>query len=392
MKKNRIICLLMILALAGSVFAQGLELKLKPPVFSGTGNFTTAADQLNAQLATLFNPSQIFWTEITDELGAFNGAPNDLITAMGNSSLYSSHGASFQGYYGYNGFAIAFGPAVGIQIPSHPLDFIHEIEGLEQKLMNTGDIVLGLNPQVLNAQVGFKLPFTKKLYLGVQGGYMKLSNDTLDQFSLNLPLTLAFDTLSLGARANFQLIPQVKLAGGLILWRGLNIGSGFIYQKTNLTVGFPLDLNQSSSFIAGGENVVVKLNPNLNLNMEVNTFTVPLEAVTSIRLLWFLNITAGAGIDFGFGTSKLNAGLNIDDISIDVSDIIATAGPGDTLTQVSAGSASLNLGGEQNPQFFNPKLMVGVGINLGPVIIDVPVTWYFIDNGVSVGVTLGLVF
>jgi hypothetical protein len=55
-----------------------------------------------------------------------------------------------------------------------------------------------------------------------------------------------------------------------------------------------------------------------------------------------------------------------------------------------APSLTYSLGGKSSPSFFNIKAMFAVGFNFGPVIIDIPVTYYLLSNGWSLGLTFGV--
>jgi hypothetical protein len=104
--------------------------------------------------------------------------------------------------------------------------------------------------------------------------------------------------------------------------------------------------------------------------------------------LYFLNIPLGVGVDLAFGKSDIRLGLD-SDISLQGS---FNHESGATVYQDKPGSFSVTAGGDMSPKFFQPKLMTGLGFTLGPVVIDIPVTWYFLDHGASVGVTLGVVW
>ena len=52
---------------------------------------------------------------------------------------------------------------------------------------------------------------------------------------------------------------------------------------------------------------------------------------------------------------------------------------------------SISLGGSNSPNLFNPKAMASLGFSAGPaIILDIPVTWYFLNNGWNVGITMGI--
>jgi hypothetical protein len=61
--------------------------------------------------------------------------------------------------------------------------------------------------------------------------------------------------------------------------------------------------------------------------------------------------------------------------------------------EVELGTISATAGGKHSTTKFAPKLMTNIGLKFGPIIIDVPVTYYFgTTHGLSVGVTLGAVW
>jgi hypothetical protein len=55
------------------------------------------------------------------------------------------------------------------------------------------------------------------------------------------------------------------------------------------------------------------------------------------------------------------------------------------------GTIHVRGGGDMAPTIFNPKIMTNIGFKFGPVILDVPVTYYF-GNGFNAGITLGAVW
>jgi len=120
--------------------------------------------------------------------------------------------------------------------------------------------------------------------------------------------------------------------------------------------------------------------------MKVNTVTIPLEASTSVRLLWFLNVALGLGVDISFGKSDMKVGMN-GDINVRGFDSAAMG-----VQQSESGNLSVSAGGVMAPGFFNLKLMTGLGFSMGPVILDIPITFYLLNNGYNVGVTVGVVW
>jgi hypothetical protein len=129
--------------------------------------------------------------------------------------------------------------------------------------------------------------------------------------------------------------------------------------------------------------MTLNVDPKLALDINVNTVTIPLEAATAVRLLWFLNIPLGVGVDLGFGKSDMKIGLD--------GDIYLTGLNNSRIKQKERGNISTSAGGDMPPTFFNLKFMTGLGINIGPVILDIPITFY-VGNGYNIGVNLGFVW
>jgi hypothetical protein len=125
--------------------------------------------------------------------------------------------------------------------------------------------------------------------------------------------------------------------------------------------------------------ITVTIDPDLQFKIDSDIFTVPVELSTSVRLLWIVNLSLGAGADFSYGKSDMTMNINGD---VNITGASQTA-PG--YIKVDAGV------NDTLPDWVKPKLMAGLGLSLGPVMIDVPVTYYF-SNGFNVGVTAGIVW
>ena len=383
MKKITCMFLIILVLAATSVFSQTITISGNAPTVTGDPG------GINTELNNAFNGLK---DQLGEQIGSLNIAPENLIRAFGNSSVYASQGGATQrGYSGYKSFAFTFGPSVGLQIPVSPFEIMDLINGnpngdplkdIFGDIFETGDMTFGLNPQVINAQIGFNTSFLmKNLYLGLRVGFTPDIGkiEGLGELMGDMGgMKLSFSNFMIGVTANYQLIDSVKILG-LITWRGINVGSGFIFQNTKLGITYPVgDFEQQ----LGGShtNLSLKANPELYFNANITTFTIPLEIMTAINLI-FINIPIGVGVDFAFGESAMNIGMRSD------IDIVGTYS-----NPINPGNLTIDAGGAVGPQFANLKLMSGIGIALGPVIIDIPVTWYFKDNGLNVGFTFGVVY
>jgi hypothetical protein len=151
--------LVLFLTLVGAapLFAQNFN--INPPVFTvntvpgALGGVTPPElqDAVNSAIASVFNNAIV--ADIKKEIGEIN-RPTKLIGAFANSSVFASHGATQRGFGGYRRFAVTVGPTIGFQLPSDPFSLVDQMDNMEEKLKKDGDIRLGMNTQVFNAQFG----------------------------------------------------------------------------------------------------------------------------------------------------------------------------------------------------------------------------------------------
>jgi len=359
---KKLLCILLIFAGFVSVSADKLKFTVIRPVFDDAA--------VNAALIPIFNTLQ---TDLDNQFGDINAEPKNLIQGFGNAAVYASHGGTLRGYAGYNRFAFSTGLMLGVQLPAsfgELMDYANEPDDFRKQLNDDGDIVFGINPQLFNINLGINTSnfLMDRLYLGVRFGYMNIPSDMM-----------TFDNILVGVTANYQLF-QARRLGFLLGWRGLSLGTGVIYQQTNLK--FSLEQNDMGyNNELGSTGVTMNFTPKFYADTKITTVTIPLEAVTAVRLL-FINIPFGVGVDLAFGKSDFKFGVDMD---------INFGGDMSGLTQTQQGSVSVEGGGDIPPAFANFKIMTGIGFVLGPVIIDVPVTIYA-KNGFALGLTVGIVF
>jgi len=396
---KKLLVSLFLLFLAGTVFA--VDVKLTAPQFtSDNPEIEVWLDALNQDLLNYFKEFETIESDINNVLP---DNFNKLAGGFANASVFSSDGASQRGYEGYKAFSLTFGPIIAVQLPQLTLfdkitDVINngEEEISPDFIKDLVNIPFGFNFQALNAQLGINTSFLLKgLYLGFN--FSMFDTNWINAIAMNLP-GFSFKTMSVGINASYQLISQKRLLAGLLVWRGLNLGAGFIWHKTSLELKSDLGdiFGEDSKNIQiplplpaelGGERTIdMPLVGSLQLGFDTNTYIIPVKAITSIRLLGFLNVALGAGIDIAlpFGGSSIEAKGSF-------------TGDKDNVTGLPYGiivdqapSLTFSLGGKSAPSFFNPKVMGAVGFNFGPLIIDIPLTYYFKDNGYSLGFTLGL--
>lgn len=175
--------------------------------------------------------------------------------------------------------------------------------------------------------------------------YFGISNDSIVK-----SLTIKANTF--GMHAQYRIIEAKNLGGiGILNWGGLAFTTGFDVSTNSLTY----KVGQSLSTDVSGSTVTWTPNSSSNLTLEANSFTIPLELSTSVRVLYILSLFGGAGIDLNMGKSTISANLN---------GTISSTG---TVNNPNAGTASLVISESQNPSFGHLRFFSGVQFNIVPL-------------------------
>jgi hypothetical protein len=366
---KKLFCVLLVFTMAFSAFAEfNVKVTGNAPKVSGTGS-----DAYNAELQKAFDNAQKQFNDRFNETfppGSKDPLQN-LLQAMGNSSAYASHGATTRAYGGYKIFSATIGLMVGLQLPSGLGSLFDDLDKIGDSISEDHDVKFGISPNIFNAHVGLNMGIfgIDKLYLGLRLGYFNLP-DLIDNFSYN--------NFTFGVTANYQIIPSLSLAG-LVTWRGVSLGSGIIYSGSNVNIPISLGSTVEES-IAGGGNIY--FDPEVMLLMDTGTVIIPLEAITSIKLLIF-NIPFGLGADLTFGSASVGFKAN--------SEIGLSQLPTGLNETKEKGDISIEGSLSNSPSIFNFKIMTGFGFTAGPVVFDFPVTIYP-AGGYNFGFTIGAVF
>jgi hypothetical protein len=313
-------------------------------------------------------------SDIGSDILGIKDSPRKLIRSFADASVFAVTGASQRGYEGYKYFAFTIGPVMGVRLPGAKIDITDEFADLGDKLKTEGDMGMGLNVQAVTGQISVNTsPFlVKDLYLGFRFGF----------FNFNSVENLTFKTVHLGIVGNYQLVRGLDI--GSVAWRGVSFGSGFILQQTNLEYRYALDTRRTI-FNPGPQAGILELRPELVFDMHIDTYVVPIEVNTAFQILVF-NINLGLGLDFAFGSNSTNINM--------VSEVDVWDTAGDDFYMVSPGSLTVDAGGSYAPTVANPKLMMGLGLKFGPLILDIPFTYYFLAGrrGFTIGITAGIVW
>ena len=295
--------------------------------------------------------------------------------AMADSNTYTSHTASMWGYQGYDNIALLGGLSVAAQVPS--LDY-HALEQALHDLEQTGDAEAGIAPSGainLGLHLGWFSSKAKDWYI----------NFKFFMYDMSYPLfgyTLDYETMNVGVGVNYSIIRARKFGKGSFLWRGLSLGFGFNYQQNDMSFKLKLD-NINEPWSGGGYSGTVGVDPSVKVGVKMNTYTIPIDLVTSLRILYFLNISVGAGLDLNFGDSTVTSGA---DGGVNVT------GGDPTWGEPTPGYVNGDITTKGAPFYIDGRLMGGIGITIGPAVLaDVQVTYYLI-SGVAVNISAGFVW
>lgn len=346
--------------------------------------------KMNAEVGTAFNNTI---DTARKNLAGFK-QQKELAQGFGNANAYSMHSATLQGFQNYSLFAVATGLMVGVQAPSTSVSYYSKIG---DEITEKGDLYAGLGMGVSFLNVGVNAKFLYPgLYLNAKYGAL---NQEFGDFSMDFSI--------MGVGANYRLLDSKSLIG-LVKWRGISVGTGFYMQSSKLNMKIVPDsigtvahvreavlsgsvgadraskeiMLDEMGYTAAKPDANVTLVPEFNMGLDVNTMTIPLDAVTAVSVLWGLfNVTAGLGFDMNFGSNEIVLeGTSKAKISSDT-------------TKVTFSNATVDVDGssENGPSFTRLRAMTGVGLGLGPVKLDIPLIYYF-NSGMAFGVTAAVVW
>lgn len=306
-----------------------------------------------------------------DRIDKYGDQP-DLAKGFGDAAAMATNVASLNGYQNYDLFAVALGWMLTVQAPDATFDG----DKYEDDLEEDGDIYagVGLAPVVLNIGINAGI-LVEGLYLNVKLGRLEW-DDGGSGNSKN-----EFKSTVFGIGANYGLIGDKSVMAGLARWRGISLGTGIYYHKNVLESEVELDDVEQS--VSGAPGARIVLDPSVGIKSDATTFVIPLEAVTSVQLLWLANANIGAGLDIVMGSTDLTYNAKGDVTFEDDNNLIQETQAGNI--KISGGTK------DESPTAFRPKLIAGVGLNIGPVKLDVPMV-YYPDAGFALGVTAAFVW
>lgn len=320
--------------------------------------------------------------EIETALAKYSEMPK-LARGFGNANTYASGVATLRGYQGYDIFVIAVGSMVSVQAPGSDPMFFKKV----QDELKNGDSYTGVGGNPIVVHGGMNLGFLiDGLTMSFKYGNMNLKTGheygfRSYKYELNMMgVDIEYDSNLYSLLFNYQLVREKSILAGVLMWRGLTIGSGLAYSNNKISLYSEQDA--LDPIIIG--TYTINVDPSVDFVLRTKSLVVPIEVYTSIRLMYLLNLGFGAGLDYvPYGKVEYSLKSN--------GSIVATNSllPGVDIN----GTANIDTGDlTAEADKFRYRLMINLGLSLGPVFIDVPLTYYFTDNGYAAGITAGMSF
>ena len=159
-------------------------------------------------------------------------------------------------------------------------------------------------------------------------------------------------------------------------WGGIDLTGGFEYSKWTLGASAPL----TNDFVEGSGSVQSTITATATGRFDVSstTMVIPLEATTSLRLLYFLSVYGGVGYDIQTGSTSVNASLN---------GTLSATRPDNNKVSETIGTATITGSGTGGPDTGKLRFIGGAQINLFALRIFVQLNAAPSDTA---SVTLGL--
>lgn len=153
---------------------------------------------------------------------------------------------------------------------------------------------------------------------------------------------------SAGLHAQVKLIKPAEDKGiaRAFRWIGLDVTSGVEYTRWSLDAADDIE----NDFTTSGYDFTMSSSGTFNLTSDA--LTVPIELTTGFRVLGLLSVYGGAGVDFTYGTSTVDAQL------------AGTVTNDDTGSDINVGTANITADGENGGSPTALHALVGAQVNL----------------------------
>jgi hypothetical protein len=305
-------------------------------------------------------------TALQDEINKQFQVPNmtDFLKSMSNAQSIANKGQGVSYATDHSLFVLGVNAGAGLNTTSGFT--FNSTGGLPAiGLGAQGSIVLGVSLSKLPVPAFGPIDLKR---LKVFANFFTYTNDSLVD-----SLTIKMNTF--GLHLQYLVIDGKNIGGlGLLNWGGVAFTTGFDTSSNTMTYKVGQKITATSS----GTTFTWTPNSSSALMLDANSFTIPLEVSTSIRLAYILSLFGGVGVDLNFGKSTVSANMT---------------GPITNSTNATTGSATLAIAEEKGPTFGDVRFFLGPQINLVPLKNTNLLSLYAqgnISTGGNYGAHLGL--
>jgi hypothetical protein len=301
--------------------------------------------------------------------------PTSFLKSTANATAISTKGLTTDYATAFDIFVLGAGLGVGADLGGNSLSDLtsgnldyNKLPGFSANM----SFLLGFNPGVvLKSKIGPIDPDRLRVFMNFFS-----TNRTFNIVSVKLN--------SFGIHASYLLFEGVgtKLLG----WEGLKIHTGYDHAGVGLSATQTLTQSQDTtiSTVPGlpPAKLTAAFTGPVTVGANASISTIPIEASTSVRLLYVLSLYGGLGTDLNFGSSTGIGTLTGNLTATDSTSTLADA------NEPIGGKASLTLGGQKaKPSAFSMRGFGGVQLNMGVLNLFVQANKAFTND--ALGVSLG---
>ncbi|MEQ8352787.1 MAG: hypothetical protein RH862_14960 [Leptospiraceae bacterium] len=180
-----------------------------------------------------------------------------------------------------------------------------------------------------------------------------------------------------GLDIRYQLVKRDKRASPLFRWNGLTLGLGFHHTRQSISY-YQVNSSIQIAQFSGGQ---IIWNGNNQANMDTNITSVPIEFMTGIQLLYFLNLNIGGGVSINKGSTNFT--VNRFGPIFLASELEKVAG-----VQAPEASLFMNVPGDGPVDRYTGFGRLGLTFNIWVVKLDVEAMTAGSTQGVQIGLRM----
>lgn len=274
------------------------------------------------------------------------------LEGMANAAATSTRGTGIDYASNMSLFMVGFGLGMGMDLgEGGSMSDFSQVAGIGV----SGGFLVGLNLRIL--------PFLPE----VGPIDLKKSKLYVNFFSMDIPDiddSLSGSMSTFGMHIQNKIIDPINLPLGVVKWYGVDVSTGFDY--SSMEIQYVYDIKQTTDL---GTGITATMAGPATMGAKISTFTIPVEASTSVGVLWIFNLYAGAGLDINFTKAE------------SIANIVA---PVSFTGTTASAKATLDLGDEGNGSYLDLRIFMGGQLDFTVMKLDVSVHKNITNNAMGV--------